>query len=102
MGNEKFGYLFPGADDNASGSAVVMQIAEAFAKMGRRPKRTVAFALFSGEEFGLNGSQYMAKNLPPQFKKIAVMINFDMVGEGDAPAAGNQPSTAAPSQESTS
>lgn len=77
------GMLFPGADDNASGSAVVMQIAEAFAKMGRRPKRTVAFALFSGEEFGLLGSQYLAKNLPPQFKKIAVMINFDMVGEGD-------------------
>ena len=90
MGRQ-FGYLFPGADDNASGSAVVMQIAEAFAKMGRRPKRTVAFALFSGEEFGLIGSQYMAKNLPPQFKKIAVMINFDMVGEGDAAAAGCSP-----------
>jgi len=81
------GVLFPGANDNASGSAVVMQIAEAFAKMGRRPKRTVAFGLFSGEEYGILGSQHFAKNLPPQFKKIDVMINFDMVGEGDGARA---------------
>jgi len=85
------GILFPGADDNASGSAVVMQIAEAFARMGRRPKRTVAFGLFSGEEFGILGSQHFAKNLPPQFKKIDVMINFDMVGEGDGARAGCSP-----------
>ncbi len=81
------GLLFPGADDNASGSAVVMQIAEAFAKMGRRPKRSVAFALLSGEEYGLLGAQQLARNLPPQFKKVDVMINFDMVGEGDGAAA---------------
>lgn len=83
--------LFPGADDNASGSAVVMQIAEAFSKMGRHPKRTVAFGLFSGEEYGILGSQYFAKNLPEPFHKIAVMINFDMVGEGDGARASCSP-----------
>jgi len=77
------GLLFAGADDNASGSAVVMEIAEAFSRLKRKPKRSVVFVLFGGEEMGLMGSNYFADNHSPQFERIDTMLNFDMVGEGD-------------------
>jgi len=77
------GILFPGADDNASGSAVVMEIARAFAQLDRKPRRSVVFVLFGGEEMGLQGSQYFADHLPAAFAKADAMFNFDMVGEGD-------------------
>ena len=80
---EHMGFLFAGADDNASGSAVVMVMAKAFASLKKKPKRSVVFVLFGGEEMGLMGSTYFADNLPSQFKKIDSMFNFDMVGEGD-------------------
>ncbi len=82
------GLMFPGADDNASGSAVVMEIAYAFSKMKTRPRRSVVFALFGGEELGLEGSSYMAEHFPSQFTKIDSMFNFDMVGEGDRVGCG--------------
>lgn len=75
--------LFPGANDNASGSAVVMEIGEAFALIKKRPKRSVVFVLFGGEEMGLQGSSYFVENVPSQFSQVAGMFNFDMVGEGD-------------------
>lgn len=80
---EHIGILFPGANDNASGSAVVMEIAEAFSRMRRKPKRSVVFVLFGGEEMGLQGSSYFAENVPASFTKVDAMFNFDMVGEGD-------------------
>ncbi len=80
---EHMGLLFPGANDNASGSAVVMEIAEAFTKLEQKPKRSVVFVLFGGEEMGLQGSTYFADHLPSQFTKTDAMFNFDMVGEGD-------------------
>jgi hypothetical protein len=80
---EHMGMLFPGANDNASGSAVVMEIAEAFSKLEKTPKRSVVFVLFGGEEMGLQGSTYFADHLPSQFDRVDGMFNFDMVGEGD-------------------
>jgi hypothetical protein len=80
---EHMGMLFPGANDNASGSAVVMEIAEAFSKLEKKPKRSVVFVLFGGEEMGLQGSTYFAGHLPSQFDRVDGMFNFDMVGEGD-------------------
>jgi|Deesub1362B_J571_1020462.scaffolds.fasta_scaffold00001_751 hypothetical protein len=77
------GKVFPGADDNASGSAVVMALARAFARLKLRPKRSVAFVLFGGEEMGLQGSRYFVDHLPQSLPKIDAMFNFDMVGEGD-------------------
>jgi len=77
------GLCFPGADDNASGSAVVMEIAQAFSKLGRRPKRSVVFVLFGGEEMGLMGSTHFVDHLPPGIANVDTMFNFDMVGEGD-------------------
>jgi hypothetical protein len=77
------GFLYPGADDNASGSATVMGIGRAFTTMSPRPKRSVVVVLFGGEELGLQGSAYFAEHIPPQFAKVAAMFNFDMTGEGD-------------------
>ncbi|MEW5901774.1 MAG: M20/M25/M40 family metallo-hydrolase [Acidobacteriota bacterium] len=82
------GLLFPGADDNASGSAAVMEIAEAFSRLGRKPKRSVVFVLFGGEEMGLLGSEYFAAHLPRGFDRVDTMFNFDMVGEGDKAGIG--------------
>jgi len=77
------GQIFPGADDNASGSAVVMAIAQAMARLKPRPKRSVAFILFGGEEMGLQGSQYFVAHPPQKIETMEAMFNFDMVGEGD-------------------
>ena len=80
---QHMGFLFAGADDNASGSAVVMEIAEAFSRLKKKPKRSVVFVLFGGEEMGLQGSSYFVDHVPAQFEKVDTMFNFDMVGEGD-------------------
>jgi len=88
------GLLFPGADDNASGSAVVMEIARAFTKLDKKPKRSVVFVLFGGEEMGLQGSEYFASHLPSQFEKVDTMFNFDMVGEGDGSSCAYSPELA--------
>ncbi len=74
--------MFPGADDNASGVSMVLNLAK-FYKKEKKLEYTMVFALFSGEEAGLLGSKYMAEN--PQFdlSKVKVMLNFDMVGNGE-------------------
>jgi hypothetical protein len=77
------GLLFPGADDNGSGSATVMEAAKAFAGLGRKPRRSVVFALFGGEELGLQGSTWFVDRVPGPFDKVVGMYNFDMTGEGD-------------------
>lgn len=77
------GLLFPGADDNASGSASVMQAGKAFAALARKPKRSIVVALFGGEEMGLQGSTWFVGHVPGPFDKVAGMLNFDMTGEGD-------------------
>jgi Zn-dependent M28 family amino/carboxypeptidase len=80
---QHMGLLFPGANDNASGSAVVMEVAQAFSRLKKRPKRSVVFVLFGGEEMGLQGSTYFADHVPAPFDRVDAMFNFDMVGEGD-------------------
>jgi Zn-dependent M28 family amino/carboxypeptidase len=85
---DHIGLRFPGAEDNASGCAVVMEIAKAFARNGSRPKRSTVFVLFGSEEQGGRGSDFFAANLPPRFKKISAFINFDMVGMGSKANAG--------------
>jgi hypothetical protein len=70
-------YIFNGADDDGSGSVGVMEIAEAFAKNPVKPKRSVVFALWTGEEKGLLGSRYYVAN--PFIAKTAVNLNLDMI-----------------------
>ncbi|MBM3821167.1 MAG: M28 family peptidase [Acidimicrobiia bacterium] len=67
-----------GADDNASGTAAVLAIAQALAKEPRR--RHVMFALWSAEEIGLVGSNSFAATPPVPVAQIAAYLNFDMVG----------------------
>ncbi|MBW8065513.1 MAG: M28 family peptidase [Nitrospira sp.] len=77
------GVLFPGADDNASGTAVLLEVARAFALTGVKPKRSLLFASFSGEEQGLLGSElYISRPQRPLNKTVA-MVNVDHVGVGN-------------------
>lgn len=68
-----------GADDNASGTAAVIELARQFAKE-RKNKRTIIFMAFSGEEEGLLGSKYYVNNPLWPLDKTVAMINLDMVG----------------------
>ena len=68
-----------GADDNASGTAAVLEIAHQLAGSAK-PKRGIIFALWSGEENGLLGSAAFTQKPPVALEKIAAYINFDMVG----------------------
>jgi hypothetical protein len=73
------GAVYPGADDNASGTAVVLGLARAFAAAGGAP-RTLIFALFSGEEIGLLGSRHYVRSPPVPVDRTVAMVNLDMVG----------------------
>jgi hypothetical protein len=67
-----------GADDNASGSAAVLELARLIARSPT--KRSVIFAHFSGEEEGTLGSMYMVEHMPVPIDSVDAMLNFDMVG----------------------
>jgi Zn-dependent M28 family amino/carboxypeptidase len=75
------GAVYGGADDDASGTAAVMELARAFAK-GPRLKRTLVFAAFDGEEAGLLGSYYYAAH---PYGKTGVELNMDMISRNDTP-----------------
>ncbi len=70
-------YIYNGADDDGSGSVGVMEIAEAFAKNSVKPKRSIVFALWTGEEKGLLGSTYYVAY--PFIPKTYANINLDMI-----------------------
>jgi len=73
-------YIYNGADDNASGSVGVLNLARAFAANPQKPQRTMVFCLWCGEEKGLLGSKYFVANPPPLLKaKIVSYVNFDMM-----------------------
>ena len=73
--------IYNGADDNASGVAAVLQIMKAFVASGATPERTIVFAFWDGEEFGLLGSRYFTQNYK-DMSKVKGYLNFDMVGSG--------------------
>lgn len=72
-------YIFNGADDNGSGSVSVMEVARAFSVNPVKPKRSVLFALWTGEENGLLGSRFYVSNPYFSLKKTIAYINLDMV-----------------------
>jgi len=85
-----------GADDDASGVAVVMEVARVLSQGGFKPKRTIVFAGWCGEEMGLFGSNHFGAKPPAGITMDQVVANFnlDMVGLGDnldAPGALNFP-----------
>ena len=73
------GNVWNGADDNASGSVAVLAVAQAMAMNPNKPKRTVVFCLWSGEEEGLFGSRYYVANPLFPLAKTVGCINFDMI-----------------------
>lgn len=78
MGSET---LFPGANDNASGVAMMLALAEWFAK--HKPKYNMLFVAFAGEEAGLVGSEWFMVDRLVQASQIKLMLNLDILGTGD-------------------
>lgn len=80
------GNIMFGADDNASGVATVLEIAEAYSiavKNGFKPRRSIVFAAFTAEEKGLWGSRFFVKSCDSLKIKTTIDLNADMVGRGE-------------------
>ena len=75
------GNLFPGADDNASGIAVLLAVGKLLSE--RRPRHTILLLAWDAEELGLRGARHFVANPPLDLKGIQVLVNLDMVGRGD-------------------
>lgn len=81
VGDNKNGTYNPGAFDNGSGTAVLMEVAKVLKESGAEPKRSILFVAFNGEEEGLYGSKYFAYHTIYNLNKDnSIMINMDMVG----------------------
>lgn len=74
---------FPGADDNASSIAVMIELADYFSKNKQLLDKSVMFVAFTGEEAGLLGSQHFVENFPYEKSNINFVINADMIGFGE-------------------
>ena len=77
--------IYNGADDDASGTAVLLETAAAFAALDVPPARSVIFLAVSGEEKGLLGSEYYSENPTVPIERIIMNINLDMVGRNHHP-----------------
>jgi hypothetical protein len=78
MGSDTY---FPGANDNASGVAMLLALAEHFKK--KAPKHNLLFVAFAGEEAGLVGSEWCAVDRAIDFANVRILINLDILGTGD-------------------
>lgn len=79
--------IFHGADDNATGVAALLEIAEAFSlakKNGKGPNKSILFIAVSAEEKGLLGSEYYINNPPNSLENTSLCINMDMLGRSDS------------------
>ncbi len=76
----KRGPIYHGADDNASGTAVVLEVARELAMRPKRLRRSVVFILFTGEEWGFWGSTHYVNEPIVPLAKTAAMVNLDMLG----------------------
>ena len=74
------GKIYHGAADNALGTAEMMAVAEAYSQLGQKPKRSMIFLAVTGEEYGLFGSKYWAKEPTWDIKKVAANLNLDGIG----------------------
>ncbi|MEM7308478.1 MAG: M20/M25/M40 family metallo-hydrolase [Planctomycetota bacterium] len=75
--------IYNGADDNASGTAAVLELAEAFGALQRAPEASLVCVAFTAEELGLQGSKHFAANPPLPLERIRGVFNLDMVSRGD-------------------
>jgi len=74
------GYIHNGADDNASGTAALLEVAEAFTHLREAPRRSILFAFWDAEEKGLLGSKHWVKDPTVPLENVRFKINVDMVG----------------------
>jgi hypothetical protein len=84
--NGPVGYIHNGADDNASGTAALLEVVEAVAHLDQPPKRSILFALWDGEEKGLLGSEHWVSWPTVPLRDVKLVMNMDMVGR-----LGNKP-----------
>jgi len=75
--------LFPGANDNASGTAMLLNLASYYAKPENKPDYTIVFIFFGAEEAGIVGSKYYTENPVFPLEEIKFLINIDLAGTGD-------------------
>jgi hypothetical protein len=87
VGVNSNGEINNGADDNASGTSALLEIAEAFSLMKKKPRRSIVFAWVTAEEKGLIGSEYYTLHPVFPLEKTIANINLDMVGQ----TAANEP-----------
>lgn len=96
--------IYNGATDNATGCAILLELARAFAGAKEKPKRTVLFASVTAEEQGLLGSQYLGTHPPIPAKNISLDLNFDDIQPFGEPeqlvASGSERTTVYPVVES--
>lgn len=81
------GFIWNGADDNASGTVGVMTIAKAFMATGKKPEKSIVFAAWTGEEKGLYGSKYFVQQAQKKNMNVVLNLNYDMIArdpEGDS------------------
>jgi len=95
--------IFNGADDDGSGTVTIVELAEAFASLETRPRRSLVFLTVSGEERGLLGSQWYSENPAVPLETTVANLNMDMIGRNWSDtivAIGKQESTLGPLVES--
>ncbi len=80
MGNKT---MFPGGNDNASGTSMLLNLMEHFSKPANKPLYTLVFISFAGEEAGLLGSEYYTDHPTKSLSKIKFLLNLDLMGTGD-------------------
>ncbi len=85
VGTDGQGGVFNGADDNASGTVALLEMAEAFMQEKKPTKRSVGFLWVAAEEIGLFGSSYFAGHPMVPADQMAAVINLDMVGRTKSP-----------------
>ena len=82
LGQDDQGRIYPGADDNASGVAALLEIARALSAHRKSLHSSVLFALFDAEEWGLLGSRHFVENPPVSLSDVTAMLNLDSIGSG--------------------
>jgi hypothetical protein len=93
LGTDATGRVFNGADDNASGSATLLALAETLIHNRWRPARTIVFVWFGAEEQGLEGSRALVADLPFAHTAVVAMLNLDMTGRASPRSAGRRRGT---------
>jgi len=83
--SKSLGY-YPGADDDASGTSVMLEVAQALAMAKTAPARSILFMAFGSEERGLLGSKHYIANPVKPLEKTVAMVNLEMMGRGDVDA----------------